>query len=73
MGRGAGLRFFATNRDMEHLAARAAQVTDVGSPRDLRIKLQRGGYYFVDMSRYMPFYFGEVDTATMPLDAIVEE
>ncbi|HSD34732.1 MAG TPA: alpha/beta hydrolase [Alphaproteobacteria bacterium] len=58
---------------MEHLAARAAQVTNVGSPRDLRIKLQRGGYYFVDMSRYMPFYFGEVDTATMPLDAIVEE
>ena len=68
----AGLRFFATNREMEHLGRRVRDDGDASAARDLRIKLQRGGYYFVDMDRYMSFYFGEVDATTMPADAIVE-
>ena len=73
MGQGVGLRYFATNREMEHLGRRAAEPEDAAATRDLRIKLQRGGYYFVDMDRYMPFYFGEVDATTMPVDAIIED
>lgn len=66
-----GVRFFATNREMAHLGRRAAEIARSGDGRELRIKLQRGGYYFVDMDRYMPFYFGEVDATTMPADAVV--
>jgi hypothetical protein len=67
---GNGIRFFATNREMEHLGNRLPTAED-GSARDLRIRLQQGGYYFVDMAKYMPYYFGEVDAGTMPIDAIV--
>ncbi len=85
-----GLRYFATNREMEHLGRIAKEikkeeiaargVTDARSPdikkenaRDLRLDLQKGGYYFVDMAKYMAFYFGEVDTTRMPADAIVAD
>lgn len=83
-----GLRYFATNREMEHLGRIAKEIkneeagargmTDARSPdtkkenaRNLRLDLQKGGYYFVDMTKYMAFYFGEVDTTKMPADAIV--
>lgn len=85
-----GLRYFATNREMEHLgriakeihreeAADTATTRKVSradqeqSDRKLRLDLQKGGYYFVDMARYMAFYFGEVDTTKMPADAIVAD
>jgi esterase/lipase superfamily enzyme len=66
-----GIRFFATNREMEHLGRRVREEGE-GAARERRINLQRGGGYFVDMDRYMSFYFGEVDATTMPADAIVE-
>jgi hypothetical protein len=66
-----GLYFFATNREMEHLGRRVREVPKGDDPRELRIRLQKGGYYFVNMASYMAFYFGEVDTTTMPTDAIV--
>lgn len=81
-----GLRYFATNREMEHLgriAKEKREEREEDNPkkekrenkdktdRALRLQLQKGGYYFVDMAKYMAFYFGEVDTAKMPADAIV--
>ena len=50
-----GLRFFATNREMEHLGRRVREGGGGDAARELRIKLQRGGYYLVDMDRYMSF------------------
>ena len=58
------IRYFATNRDLTNLGR---AVTDYKA----RIQLQRGGYYFVDMVRYMAYYLGEVETKTMPVAAIV--
>ena len=58
------IRYFATNRSL----------TDLGravSARNRRLQLQRGGYYFVDMNRYMAHYLGEVEADTMPVEAIV--
>lgn len=68
-----GIRYFATNRDLEHLGRRTQEGAAKEDARKLRIRLQQGGYYFVDMNKYMPYYFGEVDTQTMPIDAIVED
>lgn len=58
------IRYFATNRAVTNLG-RAV------SARSKRLQLQRGGYYFVDMDRYMAHYLGEVETETMPVEAIV--
>ena len=58
------IRYFATNRALTNLG-RAV------SARNKRLQLQRGGYYFVDMDRYMAYYLGEVETETMPVEAIV--
>lgn len=58
------IRYFATNRGL----------TDLGrsvSSYQRRVRLQRGGYYFVDMDRYMSHYLGEVDTETMPKEAVL--
>ena len=52
------IRYFATNRDCENLGR------DFG--RDERIKLQKGGYHFVDMEAYMSYYLSEVEAKTMP-------
>ena len=56
--------YFATNRSL----------TDLGrsvSSREDRIQLRRGGYYFIDMDRYMAHYLGEVDTETVPKEAVL--
>ena len=58
------IRYFATNRAF----------TDLGravKKRQRRLELQRGGYYFVDMERYLAHYLGEVDDAAMPDGAVV--
>ncbi len=66
MGEKSGMRYFATNRALDDLSAAAGS-------RDERIDLQRGGYYFVDMDKYMAYYFGEVETEAMPLSAMVTD
>lgn len=68
----AGIRFFATNREMEQLA-NAVRATDADEKRQKRLNLQKGGYYFVDMNAYMSYYFAEVDAARMPPMAVVED
>ena len=59
------IRYFATNRDCENLG----QDFD----REKRIKLQKGGYHFVDMEAYMSYYLSEVEAKTMPQGVIVKE
>ena len=59
------IKFFATNRAMEHLG-RAVTC------RDERLKLSKHGYYFVDMEKYMRFYLGTTDASRMPSDAVVK-
>ncbi len=80
--RSSGLRYFATNRQMENLGRVHSETKGSlkekdhesvkKADRDLRIKLQQGGYYFVDMRSYMAYYFGAVDTTKMPLGAVVQ-
>ena len=62
------LKYFATNRAMEHLGKAA----DRGRS-DLRHKLSQGGYYFVDMEEYMRFYLGTTDASEMPTQAVVKD
>ena len=57
------LRYFATNRGAEHLARNLS--------RDQRLKLETGGYFFLDMKKYMSFYFATTDEETMPPTALV--
>jgi len=52
------LRYFATNRGMDTLAR--------SLDREARLKLSTGGYFFLDMCRYMSFYFAEVDEEAVP-------
>jgi esterase/lipase superfamily enzyme len=59
------IRYFATNRNCENLG----QDFD----RERRIKLQKGGYHFVDMEAYMSYYLSEVEAKTMPQGVIVKE
>lgn len=58
------IRFFATNRDLDDLGRDAN--------RDDRIRLQQGGYHWVDMKKYMAHYLSTTDPTTMPPDAIVQ-
>ncbi len=58
------IRYFATNRDLTNLGRAVSDYRD-------RLRLQRGGYYFVDMVKYMAYYLGEVETETVPIGAIV--
>ena len=60
------LKYFATNRDMDKLG----RVVDKTHKRH---KLSRGGYYFVDMEKYMSFYLGTTDADEMPTGAIVTD
>ena len=59
------IRYFATNRSIADLAASAGN-------RSERLQLQTGGYYFVDMEKYMAYYLGEVEPSVMPKSAIVK-
>ena len=56
--------YFATNRGLTELGRAVGNY-------QRRVRLQRGGYYFVDMDRYMAHYLGEVDTETMPKEAVL--
>ena len=58
------IRYFATNRDRENLGR-------VAKGRKHRIKLQKGGYHFVNMEAYMSHYLADVDAKTMPSGAVV--
>lgn len=62
------LRYFATNRDLDKLG----RAVKSGKSRD-RHRLSEGGYYFVDMEKYMGFYLGTTDADEMPKDAVVQE
>ncbi len=57
------IRFFATNRDRENLGRSV--------DRDQRIKLQKGGYHWIDMKRYMAHYLATTDPTTIAPEAIV--
>lgn len=58
------IKYFATNRDMEKLGRGVKESSK-------RHDLSRGGYYFVDMDKYMRFYLGTTDAEEMPHGAIV--
>jgi hypothetical protein len=60
------LRYFATNRDM-HKLGQAVEKTSG------RHELSRGGYYFVDMEKYMSFYLGTTDSDEMPSGAVIQD
>ena len=66
MGKTIVLKYFATNRDMDKLG-RAVKVSSE------RHKLSRGGYYFVDMEKYMRYYLGTTDADEMPKGALVTD
>ena len=59
------IRYFATNRDNENLGQ--------DCNRAERIKLQEGGYHFVDMKAYMSYYLSEVDSKSMPKEVIIKD
>ncbi|MDJ0573267.1 MAG: alpha/beta hydrolase [Pleurocapsa sp. MO_192.B19] len=58
------IKYFATNRDREHLGR--------DFNRDTRIKLQKGGYNWIDTKQYMSYYLATTDPTTMPSEAIIE-
>lgn len=60
------LRYFATNRSMESLG-RAVKSNKTSE----RHKLASGGYYFVDMEKYMRFYMGTTESEEMPVGAVI--
>ena len=79
------LKFFATNRSLDRLA-KAVEIDnevpesqDASSPdprvkaRQTRIKLERGGYYFVDAEKYMKYYLGTTTRKDMPASAVVSD
>ena len=59
------IRYFATNRDRENLGR------DI--ERNTRIKLQKGGYNWIDTQKYMSFYLTTTDPDRMPSNAIIED
>jgi esterase/lipase superfamily enzyme len=58
------IQYFATNRALDKLA-------QVVSDRETRLKLSKGGYYFVDMDKYMHYYLATTDSAKMPKGAVM--
>jgi esterase/lipase superfamily enzyme len=58
------IKYFATNRDRENLGR------DIN--RKTRIKLQRGGYNWIDTKQYMSYYLATTDPTTMPSEAIIQ-
>ena len=59
------IKFFATNRDMDKLGRGVKRSSD-------RHNLSKGGYYFVDMEKYMRFYLGTADADEMPAGVVVD-
>jgi esterase/lipase superfamily enzyme len=59
------IRFFATNRDRENLGR--------SIDRDQRIHLQKGGYHWIDMKKYMAHYLATTDPSTITPNAIVPD
>ena len=57
------LKYFATNRNLDKLGRAVDDSSD-------RHRLSRGGYYFVDMEKYMRFYLGTTDADEMPSGAV---
>ena len=57
------IRFFATNRDRSNLGRTFNQAD--------RIQLQKGGYHWIDMKRFMAHYLATTDQTTMPPEAII--
>jgi esterase/lipase superfamily enzyme len=57
------IRFFATNRDRSNLGRTFDQAD--------RIQLQKGGYHWIDMKRFMAHYLATTDQTTMPPEAII--
>lgn len=66
------IRYFATNRALDQLA-RVVPRDDGEDRRDTRIRLSEGGYYFVDMDRYLRYYLATTDGGRMPKGAIVQK
>lgn len=62
------IRYFATNRALDQLA-RAFPSED----RQKRLKLSEGGYYFVDMAKYLRYYLATTDRSRMPGGAVVQD
>jgi len=58
------IKYFATNRSIEDLGKAV-------NSRDQRHKLQKGGYFFVNMEKYMGHFFDELETDHLPIDSIV--
>ncbi|MDX2211654.1 MAG: alpha/beta hydrolase [Oculatellaceae cyanobacterium bins.114] len=56
------IRFFATNRDQDQLGR--------DLKRDTRLKLQTGGYYWIDTRGYMAHYLSTTDPSKMPASTI---
>jgi esterase/lipase superfamily enzyme len=57
------IRFFATNRDRHNLGRNVN--------REQRIQLQKGGYHWVDMKKYMAHYLATTEPSTMPPEVII--
>jgi len=57
-----GIRYFATNREMENLR----------QLRGDRVSLWSGGYFFIDMCRYVPHFMETVQERSLPEHCIVQ-
>jgi esterase/lipase superfamily enzyme len=57
------IRFFATNRDRHNLGRNVK--------REQRIQLQKGGYHWVDMKKYMAHYLATTEPSSMPPEVII--
>ena len=57
------IRYFATNRDRENLGR------DVS--RSTRLKMQKGGYNWIDTKAYMSYYLAETNPDRMPPEALI--
>jgi esterase/lipase superfamily enzyme len=71
-----GLQFFATNRAMETLGKIVPQPnpnnrSSLEEARSDRLRLETGGYYFLNADAYMSDYFAQVDPSVMPEQAVV--
>ena len=62
------LKYFATNRAVDHLGRAIPK-----GKATVRHKLSKGGYYFIDMEKYMHYYLGTTDAAEMLPGAIVPD
>lgn len=73
-----GLQFFATNRAMETLGKivptpNANARSNLSEARKDRLRLETGGYYFLNADAYMSDYFAQTDPSVMPELAVVQD